>query len=181
MLPVTSGFALPKYAIVKSGGKKQVSPSSPTMSRTGFRAVSQRIGSEKTIKHVGTASIRLDALYFPHSKGLNRENVERLKRLFRKERGCTPGDIPNRIPAIVDGGQLREFLSVSGISAERLGPGADGNHVKLELPPGVWLECLRGRHRVKAAEEALTSRDKRWVVDLFLAGMANPSMNKSYH
>ena len=143
------------------------------MSRTGFRAVSHRIKTEKAIKHIGTASIKLDVLDFPYSEGLDRENVERLKTLFKTAGGYIPGDVSNRIPAIIHERQLHEALGLSGVSAETLLSDAEGNFVELEFPPGFRLECLRGRHRAKAADEFLDSQDKRWVVDLFLAGKSD--------
>jgi len=140
------------------------------MSKTGFVATSRRLETEKAIKHLGTASVKLSVLDFPYSKGLDEKNVDRLERLFRTERGCLPCDLPNRIPAIIHESQLLQALRASNISAECLLSGIIGKPVKLEFPSGFRLECLRGRHRVEAADRVLKGLDKRWVVDLFLAG-----------
>lgn len=142
-----------------------------------FRAVSHRIEAERVFKHIGTASIKLNVLVFPHSKELNLKKVERLKKLFQ-ESDCIPDDLPNRIPAIIHESQLQESLNASEISRQRLLSSDCGNHAKLEFPPSFRLECLRGRHRVKAAEETPKYTDKRWVIDLFLAGMAYLNMRR---
>lgn len=134
-------------------------------------AVAGRVEAEKCVKHVGTASVRLDALDFRDSAGLDPKNVERLKRLFR-EGGCFPGRFANRIPALIGAETLQQSLALSGLSAEQLRSGADASdgHARLELPAGLRLVCLRGRHRAVAAEDVLGIQDKRWVVDFFLAG-----------
>ncbi|GAB1319477.1 hypothetical protein MFIFM68171_09687 [Madurella fahalii] len=142
------------------------------MSRTGFTFVSQRIETEKAIKRIGTASINLNVLSFPHSKTLSLENVERLKRVFRLERGCRPDELPNRIPAIIDENPLHQCLNLSGLSLERLQSAVPGDHAKLEFPRAFRLECLRGRHRVEAARHTPPYTEKRWIVDLYPANIS---------
>ncbi len=135
-------------------------------------AVTRRIEAEKAARHIGTASVRLGALSFPYSQGLDAKNVARLKRLFQKQKEHAPGAHANRIPAAIAQATLDEALALSGLSAgqlKRAGDAATG-HARLELPEGVQLECLRGRHRAAAASEVGGYGDKRWVVDLFLAG-----------
>jgi len=141
------------------------------MSSSGFTVVTSQIEAEKVRKHIGTASIRFDVFDFPYSRELDPKNVERLKRLFRTERGCIPGDLQNRIPAVINEGQLQECLRFSGKTLDELRSESSGEYVQLEFPSGMRLECLQGRHRVTAAHEILRSREKRWVVDLFCAGM----------
>jgi hypothetical protein len=140
-----------------------------TMRRTNFMATSRRIETEKTVKRIGMASIKLDILDFPHSKNLNSENVDRLERLFRGERGCLPDNLLNHIPAIISENQLQQALTFSRVSSYSLLSDSE-KPVRLEFPPGFRLECLRGRHRVRAADEVLTSTDKRWFIDLYRAG-----------
>lgn len=72
------------------------------MSRSGFQAASRRISAEKAVKYVGRAEVYLENLEVPNSASLNKENVERLTRLFRGQGSFNPGDAPNRIPAIID-------------------------------------------------------------------------------
>ncbi|KAE8316024.1 hypothetical protein BDV41DRAFT_145517 [Aspergillus transmontanensis] len=140
------------------------------MSGTGFRVASRRIQAEKSAKHIGVARIKLNMLEFPNSRSLDPKNVQRLKNLFRGQRGCKPGDLQNRIPAVVDEATLGEALNASGLTrVALLSPGLD--YPRLDLPPVVRLECLRGQHRVQAAKETSGSADTYWVIDLFIAGL----------
>ncbi|KAI1382530.1 uncharacterized protein F4822DRAFT_441841 [Hypoxylon trugodes] len=142
------------------------------MAGSGFLAISQRIEKERSITHLGTASVRLDILHFPHSRVLDVENVERLKQLFRAERGCRPAEFANRIPAIIYQSQLEQSLEQSGISAGQLRHENPRSHARLEFPAGFRLECLRGRHRAKAAEEVFDLAAQRWIVDLYPADIS---------
>lgn len=137
------------------------------MPEPSFRDVSRRIQSEKSLKYIGTARVKLNALSFPNASCLDTRNVERLKSLFRGQRGCNPEDLQNRIPAVIDEIELDELMRISGITRESLR--AKTQHPILDLPEGAQLSCLRGQHRVRAAQEILAS-DRRWVVDLFAAG-----------
>lgn len=119
---------------------------------------------------MGVAEVKLDVLNFPNSKGANAENVQRLARLFRETRGCRPGDVENHIPAIIKDADLRDALELSGLTREAL-RSHGGKFAKLNFPPGFRLECLAGQSRVQAAEEVSRSREPRWVVSLFIAGM----------
>jgi hypothetical protein len=144
------------------------------MSGAGFRVASRRIQCEKSAKHIGVARVKLSVLEFPNARSLDPKNVERLKNLFRGQRGYKPDDFQNHIPAVIDEATLSEALSGSGLSRQALvSPGPD--YPRLDFPPGVRLECLRGQHRVKAAGETFTSVDIYWVVDLFIAGLS-PAM-----
>lgn len=139
------------------------------MTANGFRAVSRRIRSERHLKYVGAAQIKLSILIFPHCSDIDVCNVSRLKTLFRTQHGCNPNDLQNRIPAVVDEAVFDQALVSCGVSRESLLAPAEPN-VKLEFPEGFHLECLRGHDTVKAAQETLTSTDPRWMIDLFIAG-----------
>lgn len=139
------------------------------MSGTGFIAASRRIKTEKHRRRLGTARIKLDLLDFPNSRGLDQDNLDRLKRLFRGERGCKPEEPEHRIPAVVDEERFREALHLSGVSSEVLLSGGP-EFPRLDFPAGFRLECLRGHHRARAAQEVFRSGDKCWVVELFAAG-----------
>lgn len=113
------------------------------MSGTGIRVSARRIQAEKSAKHIGVARIKLSSLEFPNSRSLDSKNIQRLKNLFRGQRGCQPGELQNRIPAVVDEATLGEALNASGLTRDDLlstGPG----YPTLDFPPGVRLECLRG-------------------------------------
>ena len=140
------------------------------MPATSFHTLRRRIQAEKSLKYVGTACVKLGVLTFPHSSGLNPHNVQRLTALFRGQRGCNSEDLQHRIPAIIDDANLHEALAASGLGREALS--SSGREApKLEFPPGFRLECLRGQHRAKAAEELFNSPDQCWTVDLFIAGL----------
>ena len=134
--------------------------------------MSRRIRAERVLKHAGTAQIRLQNLAFPNSDGPNSANVKRLEKLFRGQRGCNPGDVYNRIPAVIEEGHLQAALAASGLSSDAL-LADDGDHPRLVFSNEFRLECLRGEDRVRAAENVLSSRDPYWVVDLFIASTCN--------
>ena len=140
------------------------------MARSGFQAVSRRIHAEKALKHAGTAEVKLHVLDFSTSNQANTKNVERLARLFNSQRGYSPGEPQNRIPAVIDEADLHAALAVSGLSHESLLT-YGSKHARLDFPPGFRLACLRGRDRVQAFEEVSRSPDPHWVVDLFIAGL----------
>ena len=97
------------------------------------------------------------------------KNTERLKKLFRKEKGCHDWEIFDHVPVVIDQQQLDDALARSGISSEQLLGARDG-HLELDFPTDFRLRCLRGRHRVLAAPGALPPGGRRWNVDLFLSG-----------
>lgn len=140
-----------------------------TMPATTFRAVSRRIGTEKSLKYIGTASVKLDHLNFPNAERPNQKNVDRLVKLFQRLRGCSPGEKLNRIPAVIGETYLQDALAMSNLSREAL-LSSDGDVAQLHFPSGFRLECLRGKDRVQAARQTMCSAEPRWVVDLFAAG-----------
>lgn len=140
------------------------------MSRSGFQAVSRRISAEKTVKYVGRAAVSIQNLEFPNSENLNEENVERLARLFSSQGSFSPGDAPNRIPAVIDEAALQTVLTASGLTRDSLLCGGN-THPRLVFQQGFRLECLRGGDRVKASKKVSRSPDPHWVVDLFTAGV----------
>lgn len=142
------------------------------MSGSTHGATSKRIREEKVLRRLGTASIRLDVLDFlPSSRCLDRQNVERLKRIFLGECGCLPAAVENRIPAVISQATLHQALATAGIGHEELLSDTT-EHRRLEFPAGSRLVCLRGKHRAQAAKECSSSLswDNRWVIDLFDEG-----------
>ena len=139
-------------------------------SRASYASVSRRIQAEKLLKHVGSARVRLDVLDFPDARALDTSNVERLKNLFRSQLGCNPEELQNRIPALIDETHLCDALRLSNLGRASLGT-QEQERPKLDFAPEIRLRCLRGQHRVRAAEEVLKASEPRWVIDLFVAGM----------
>ncbi|OWT42517.1 hypothetical protein VFPPC_18348 [Pochonia chlamydosporia 170] len=141
------------------------------MRNTAFGVISSRIRAEKALKYLGTAQIELDVLAFPNSDGPDVNNIERLRKLFRLQRDFKPGELQNRIPAVIDQSRLHDALTDSALSPEAL-LSIDQNYPKLDFPPGFQLECLRGEDRVEAVKGLFRSSSQRWVVDLFAADIS---------
>lgn len=76
----------------------------------------------------------------------------------------------DHIPGIISQSQLDAAISMSGMSPALL---LADSCPKLDLPTGYHLECLYGQAQVRAAAEVLPPGDRRWTVDLYLAGRTN--------
>ncbi|KAK0511088.1 hypothetical protein JMJ35_006640 [Cladonia borealis] len=82
--------------------------SSPTittvlsMPLTRAKEEESKIEAGRTAEYRGTVRIRLEWLHFREedSTKLDRENIERLKAVFRKD--CRRADIKNPVPAVID-------------------------------------------------------------------------------
>lgn len=99
-------------------------------------------------------SVPLDVLEFPFSRPLDPAHVERLTAMFGGGR-CLPQKDEYRIPAIVNRDALKEEWFEERAGTKYLNP-----------PAEFRLPCLRGQHRVKAAQNLL-SGEKRWVIDIY--------------
>ncbi|TQV90169.1 hypothetical protein IF1G_11168 [Cordyceps javanica] len=142
------------------------------MSRGGFQAVSRRISAEKTIKYVGRVEVDIQSLEFPNSESLNKENVERLVRLFRGQGSISPGDARNRIPAVIDEATLQTALTASGLTRDSLLCGG-AKYPRLLFQQGFRLECLHGGDRVQASKKVSRLPNPHWGVDLFTADISD--------
>lgn len=73
---------------------------------------------------------------------------------------------------MIDQQRLDAVIRDSGKSAEQLlaDPRDGDDYSRLDFPPGYQLECLDGHARVDTAARVLPLGDKRWTVDLYLAG-----------
>ncbi|KAK5312981.1 hypothetical protein LTR93_011123 [Exophiala xenobiotica] len=107
---------------------------------------------------------------------LDVKNVQRLVKIYQRE-GCRRQFVSNRIlVVIIDQACLETALDLSRISAAALltrntnnDPAAVGDYPQLQVPVDVRLICLHGRHRIRAARELLSPRDKWWIANLYLA------------
>jgi hypothetical protein len=140
------------------------------MRRNRFLENERKLAAERKIKYKGTASIRTEVLDFPNEE-LDTENTKRLGQFFRDVNGCSRLDPLDHIPALIDQNHLNAALAASGITAEQLLVSPRETYLSLEFPPGFQLNCLRGRDQVQAGVKILPPGDKRWTVDLYLAGM----------
>jgi hypothetical protein len=76
--------------------------------------------------------------------------------------------------AIIDQEYLDAAMHQSGIAADDMLTNDEADkppeYPELLFPQGFQLECLHGRHRIQAAREFLSPKDKWWTVDLYLSG-----------
>ncbi len=107
------------------------------------------------------------------------KHVERIKQIFIK-RGCRPRDVGNHIPALVDQQRLEVALEdarrngkwkMNTLPSNSATIDAPDGYPELNFPSGI--ECLRGRHRIRAGEEWLPASEKWWIVDLYLSTISD--------
>lgn len=144
------------------------------MRRARLLGKERSIVTEKALKCKGMVSVRLDVLSFPEIKTKDptklKSNVNRLKKAFQDE-GCWRLPLPNHIPAQIDKQSLDAALRHSQRSSKELFVGPRDEYPELEFPPGYQLKCLDGQSRALAAAKVLPVADRRWIVDLYAAGM----------
>jgi hypothetical protein len=138
----------------------------------------EKIYLERKSKHIGTALIALQGLYFetansridPRARQIEKEKaVKRLVRNFGLE-GCSTLDEERHVSAVISSDELREAIERSQISLESLRSNA--TPPKLLILPSKPLKCLYGRHRLKAASSYFQQGEDWWVVDLFADGLS---------
>ena len=145
------------------------------MQQTQALLEESNLEEEKRIKYKGTARIGLEWLYF-REKELDIPHVRELQSLFRKD--CRRLDARNHIPAIIDQHHLDSALRVSEVQEDVLSMNMQHNIPELIFWSDYQLECLHGRHRIQAAKQVLSSSNRWWTVDLYLAGMIKFSLSQ---
>ena len=120
--------------------------------------------AERRVKFEG---IRLERLEFPRYE--SNENVERLKLCIEYE-GCYRLASRYHVPAVIDQNLLDVVIQASNTSHAALLSDSQSQWPTLHIPPGVRLECLRGWDRLRAGWESLPTKDRWWMVDLYLSG-----------
>ncbi|KAK2051942.1 hypothetical protein LY76DRAFT_527608, partial [Colletotrichum caudatum] len=144
------------------------------MLSSSFIQVNRRLEEERRAKFCGTASISISSLK-PTLRGedrIRRSVPEPLKRLYREERGCRREDNRHHAKAIISQHDFDVALLNAGVSATRLQSDALP-YPRLEIPPGVQLECLQGSDRIMAADEVFDEPNKHWIVDLYLDDLSD--------
>ncbi|KAF2825068.1 hypothetical protein CC86DRAFT_246297, partial [Ophiobolus disseminans] len=137
------------------------------MEHPAFVNWERSLALERNRKYVGSASVELDTFDFEHE--VDEQNVDRLIKLMQASR-CDRMDIKNHVIATIDQQSLDIALAYSNLTAETLAAGTTSSFSTLQFPPGVRLRCLHGVDRLAAARRVLQPEDRRWVVDLYLAG-----------
>ena len=142
------------------------------MRQTRLAEIERRLAEEKRVKYQGSARIRIEDLHFPlgQSREADDHTVARLRTLFAGENGCRDRDPRNHVVALIEKQYLDLAIADANISPDQLLPPDGFDFPRLDLPPAGRLICLLGRQRVLAAAEYLPPGDKRWTVDLYLAG-----------
>lgn len=98
------------------------------------------------------------------SRQLDERNVERLLKIYEIE-GCGNLEPEHRIAALLDQETLSKGMSQSGVTRDSL---LDPTvQPRLLFEGGVRLNCVFGRHRLKAGE---CFGEKNWLVDIYLEG-----------
>lgn len=117
---------------------------------------------------VGIVHVDISSLAFKDDIGLrelDKNIVDRLTGVFKA--GCSPDIIENHLPAFIEPTELDHLLRNSQLTATDLQASLLGRpYPRLNLGQEK-LYCLHGRHRLKAAVEALRPEDRWWTIRLY--------------
>ncbi|KAF3357057.1 hypothetical protein VdG1_00208 [Verticillium dahliae VDG1] len=112
--------------------------------------MSSHLSDEISSKLQGTAKVALDSLSFDPLDQPDRDNVERLVKMFRIE-GFNRLNPLHFVSGTVSADVLQTSLAYSNLTADDLRAPTPPT---LRLPPGALIECLHGKHRVTALRES---------------------------
>ncbi len=118
---------------------------------------------------LGTARVRLDNLSFDPRFGYDEPVHDRVSRIFAKQ-GCLRLEPDSHVKALISKEQLREALRSSNCTEDQLRQPPNTVPVELVFPLDFELPCFCGQHRIVAAKEVLSPRNRWWCVDLFAQG-----------
>ena len=116
----------------------------------------------------GYARIRLDSLLFESGRLTNDKNIKRLLCIFHTE-GCHQYDPIHSIPVIMNEEVLARALHMKGLNSSVLYTSATSSS-RLDLPSGVKITCLHGKHRVQAGIIFLKPLHQWWNVRIYDEG-----------
>lgn len=102
-------------------------------------------------------------------KGRPKKNVEWLCEIFHKDTCCRL-DTQNHVTAIVSRRHLRQACQVGEITNGDLMANNTVCYPCLQFLTSQ-VQCLHGRHRLKAAEQTLPPTERWWTVELNLDGL----------
>ena len=128
-----------------------------------------KIEGERRARYQRTARVSLEVLP-DQSTELDKAHVEYLLEIFRRE-GCRPQPVQNHILVLIHQSCLHTALERPGIDAVAPITPPVEDYRMLQLPVGTKLECLHGKHRIQAARDFLSPREKWWVADLYSSGV----------
>ena len=140
------------------------------MSRASFTEEEVRLATERRLKYIGAAKVRISQIQFdpPLPRGLDSKNLDRLRRVFRQNQ-CRRLDVDNHVPAIVSPRDLADALRKANTQQESLLTTDARQLPRIDFLEGQ-LRGLHGRHRVQAGAEVLPPADRWWTVDLYSDG-----------
>lgn len=143
------------------------------MQQSQFLKQEHKLAKEKRIKYKSTACIRLNVLHFQWNKSreLNQKNLKRLKNCFWIKE-CCQLKLKNHVSAIIDQLQLDNVMQASNILTSVMMTNQTDNYSELNFSAEYQLKCLHKHHQVQTDKEFLSSRDKWWTVNLYLAGIS---------
>jgi Protein of unknown function (DUF3723) len=128
--------------------------------------------SSVTDSMIGTVRIDISCLAFEDkSRAEDQDIVDYLLSVYKGSRhGCEQDNADHQIPAVVDSREMDHILENSQLTRDDLRRlNLDGEYPKINAS-NAKIRCVRGMHRVKAAEEFLKERDPEncwWVIKLF--------------
>lgn len=132
-----------------------------------------------TKRFIGTARTDISCLEFIKPREIDHPHVEHLVSVFQKTR-CRRYDPENFIPVLITQAKLKRALRVSDLTQTSLRNAApDGSLCFLKTAKNQKLSCVRGQHRIKAAENFLHKSDHWWTIKIFLVESEGIEANNS--
>ena len=112
------------------------------------------------MKFKGKTRVILKILYFSPKRirDINRENIKRLKEIFKKKRCLRKKPPEHHIPVIIDIGELNQAIkySNSNTTLNTLLDNPGELPPLLKFPPNTHIECFNSKHRIQTAKECTT-------------------------
>ena len=114
------------------------------MSRPRFVEQERRLAAELSAKSRGTASVKIEVLHFlfKELREEDEKNTQRLKKLFRKEKGCPDWEI--LIIFLQLSSSISTMTNLRDPAFPRSSFWKHAGHLELDFPTGFRLPCLRG-------------------------------------
>ncbi|PYH75442.1 hypothetical protein BO82DRAFT_410486 [Aspergillus uvarum CBS 121591] len=132
-----------------------------------FSQVERQLAAEQQLKYQGTARVELSQISIDSlgDQEIDQKNVERLSQIFLKN-GCRRLRIRNHVTAIIPKHCLDRACRAASVTSDQLK--SSRQNPPLLAFPNLRLQCIHGKHRLKAAAETLPPSDRWWTVDLYL-------------
>jgi hypothetical protein len=119
---------------------------------------------------IGFVKIDISSLVFTSGRELDNRIVNKLIRVFHRSKyGCDRVDERNYVPAIITSQDLSQLASRHQSLSRDLELSLSNVDVRpmLQVENEV-IQCLHGKHRIKAAEQFLLANDRWWTTKLYV-------------